>query len=138
MLRSDLADSELRASMLRAIGLLPDVAVDERAVDGQGRRGIALVWTRGGSEGVRQTVIFDRATASVLEEGSSYTYDTPRRPDSSRNLSNTSTTVDNRLVVQVAAGGRSRRPAELTVSGPGAPQREPSLSLTSSLDVDNL
>lgn len=101
MLRSDLADSRLRACMLRAIGLLPDVAVDDGAVDGQGRRGIALVWTRDGGEGVTQTVVFDRATASVLEERSAYRYDTPRQPDSSRGLSHTSTTVESRLVGRV-------------------------------------
>lgn len=102
LLHSDLADSPLRATMFRAMGLLPHVAVDDNAVDARGRHGVELIWDRPHTkQEVRQTMTFDPANARLLEESSSYTYDTPLQPHSSRTLSDVTTVTANRVVASV-------------------------------------
>jgi hypothetical protein len=44
---------------------------------------------------------FDPATARIIEESSSYTYDTPLQPHSNRALSDVTTVVENRIVTSV-------------------------------------
>lgn len=100
LLRSDLADSQLRATMFRAVGLLPHVLVDDEAVDAQGRHGVQLIWVRPDT-GARWTMTFDPATAHILEENASYTYDTPLEAHSSRTLSDVTTVAENRVVTSV-------------------------------------
>jgi hypothetical protein len=74
LLREYQAPPELRAAMIRALGLLPHVAVQDPAVDARGRTGVGLVWSH--EEGMfayRAVFIIDPATAQVLESRTTYT-----------------------------------------------------------------
>jgi hypothetical protein len=101
LLRSGIPDAQLRASLLRAIGLLPDVGVDEHATDALGRPAVALTWTRPDPNGSDQSVLFDRVTTRVLEERSTFRYSQPPQPHTGRAVSYASTVLTTRIVAAV-------------------------------------
>jgi hypothetical protein len=104
MLAPRIADPELRAAMFRTIGLVPAVSVHENATDAQGRRGIALTWTRDSDEGtVTQTLVIDPSTSTVLETRATHSYRTPQPPATVRGLSHVLTLLENDITDRVPA-----------------------------------
>jgi hypothetical protein len=74
LLREYQAPPELRAAMIRALGLLPHVDVQDPAVDARGRTGVGLVWSHDeGAFAYRDVFIIDPTTAQVLESRTTYT-----------------------------------------------------------------
>jgi hypothetical protein len=74
LLRAHEAPPDLRAALIRAVGLLPHVEVDEATADALGRPGVGLVWLQDdGSFASRDVIVIDPTTARVLEYRSTAT-----------------------------------------------------------------
>jgi hypothetical protein len=74
LLREYQAPPELRAAMIRALGLLPHVEVQDVAVDARGRSGVGLIWSHDEDMfAYRDVFIIDPTTAQVLESRTTYT-----------------------------------------------------------------
>jgi hypothetical protein len=74
LLQADEAPPDLRAALIRAVGLLPHVGVEEASADALGRPGVGLIWHQDDGMFARQEVfVIDPATARVLEYRSTAT-----------------------------------------------------------------
>jgi hypothetical protein len=106
LLREYQAPPELRAAMIRAVGLLPHVKVQDPAVDARGRTGTGLVWLHDeGAFAYRTVLIIDPATAQVLEGRRAFTR-VPTVGHTQYPLENRTTLIETSIVDELPADMR--------------------------------
>jgi hypothetical protein len=106
LLREYQAPPELRAAMIRALGMLPHVDVQDAAVDARGRTGVGLIWSHDeGMFAYRDVFIIDPTTAQVLESRTTYTK-VPTVDHTQYPLEHRSTLIETSIVDELPADMR--------------------------------
>jgi hypothetical protein len=106
LLQAHEAPPDLRAALIRAVGLLPHVGVEESTTDALGRPGVGLVWHRDdGTFASREVVVIDPATAQVMEYRSTATR-VPTADHSVYSLEHRATLVETSIVNELPADMR--------------------------------